>query len=288
MHRRILQFQCLSDLAPSYDLVLCDVWGVIHDGAAIHPMAREALRNFRECGGSVILLSNASRLGLMVTPELERLGMITTAKDALITSGDMSRDFLSGRPGISVFDVGPGSARAICEGLDLQFTAMQDADIAISAGAFQDDLKSIDQMRSLLQDMLGRQLLLLCANPDVVTQLGEQRVKCAGALAEVYAEMGGPVLYAGKPHAPIFERALALASDLRTAPLPRERVLVIGDSVRTDIAGAYRSGFDSLFVASGIHAQELGAAEPPTSDALGRLFSETGFTPTAVTWRLAW
>ena len=131
--------------------------------------------------------------------------------------------------------------------------------------------------------MLGRQLLLLCGNPDVVTQLGERRVKCSGALAEVYAEMGGPVLYAGKPHAAIFERALALASELRAASVPRKRALVIGDSVRTDIAGAYQNGFDSLVVASGIHAQELGATEHPTSDALGRLFSDIGFTPTAVT-----
>ena len=110
-------------------------------------MVRDALRHFRESGGSVILLSNASRLSAMVTPELERLGMISTAYDALITSGDITRNFLSTRPGISVFDVGPGSAHAICESLDVHFTAMQDAEIAICAGAFQDNVWAIEQLR---------------------------------------------------------------------------------------------------------------------------------------------
>ena len=288
MHDPYLPLRRLSDFAHRYDVILSDVWGVVHDGVAVHPMARDALRQFRESGGSVILLSNASRLSSMVTPELERLGMRTTAYDALITSGDITRDFLSTRSGISAFDAGPGSACAICEGLDVQFTALQDADIAVSAGAFQDDSEAIAQLRPTLHAMLDRQLLLLCANPDVVTQLGERRVKCSGALAEAYADIGGPVLYCGKPHRPIFERAFALAAELRGPPLARERVLVIGDSLRTDIAGAAANGFDSLFVASGIHAQELGASQPPTPTALEQLFHEIGFTPSAVTWRLSW
>jgi HAD superfamily hydrolase (TIGR01459 family) len=277
----------LSMLAHRYDLILCDVWGVIHDGVAVHPAAREALSRFRKSGGSVILLSNASRLSAMVTPELERLGMSSGAYDALITSGDITRDFLSMRPGISVFDVGPGNARAICEGLDVQLTKMQEADIAIAGGAFQDD-KAMDQLRPLLHDMLCRRLLLLCANPDVVTELAGRRVKCSGALAEIYAELGGPVHYAGKPHKPIFERALALAAELRGEPVARRRVLVIGDSIRTDIAGARANGFDSLFVASGIHARELGSPSVHTPSFLQRLFGESGFTPSAVTWRLFW
>src|SRR4029078_1914200 len=182
-----------------------------------------------ELGGSVILLSNASRLSAVVMPELERLGMRLTDYDALLTPGDILREFLSTRSGISVFDVGPASARALCAGLDVRFTAMQDADIAVCAGAFQDDAEAIHQLRPTLHAMLDRQLLLLCANPDVVTQLGERRVKCSGALAEAYADMGGTVLYAGKPHMPIFKRALALASELRGSLLARERVLVIGD-----------------------------------------------------------
>jgi len=278
----------LSALAHRYDVILSDVWGVIHDGTATHPAARQALTNFRQSGGSVILLSNASRLGMAVTPELKQLGMSPKDYDALVTSGDITREYLSTRSGVSILDIGPGSAHAVCDGLDVKFTSViQDADIAISAGAFQ-DVTSIDQLRPLLHEMLDRQLLLLCANPDVVTQLAGRQVNCSGALAEIYAEMGGPVRYFGKPHAPIFERAMALASTMRGSPVPCERVLVIGDSVRTDIAGAHRHGFDSLFVTSGIHEHELGTPGSPTPRDLRRLFSETGFLPTAVTWRLSW
>jgi HAD superfamily hydrolase (TIGR01459 family) len=277
----------LSAIAHSYDVVLCDVWGVIHDGVRVHSQAREALERFRNSGGSVVLLSNASRLSTTVRPELERLGMITAGYDALVTSGDISRDFLSTRPGISVFDLGPGGAHSISEELDVKFTGIEDADIAVSAGAFHED-ESIDERRPQLQAMRDRQLLLLCANPDVVTVIGGRRVKCSGALAEIYADMGGPVLYAGKPHAAIFERAMDVVSELRGASVPRDRILVIGDSIRTDIAGARRNGLDSLFVASGIHAQQLGCQEPLDLGALERLFGETGLTPTAVTWRLSW
>jgi len=223
----------------------------------------------------------------LVAQDLERLGLISTAYDALITSGDISRILLSKNPGISVFDVGPASARAICQGLDVRFTTIEDADIALSAGAFKEDFQLIDQ-RPVLQHLLDLQLLLLCANPDVETQLGNRRVKCSGALAELYAKMGGLVHYAGKPYAPIFERAVALASELRAVPIERGRVLVIGDSIRTDISGAAANGFDSLFVTSGIHAQELGLPELITPSALKRLFADTGVTPTAVTGRLAW
>jgi HAD superfamily hydrolase (TIGR01459 family) len=135
--------------------------------------------------------------------------------------------------------------------------------------------------------MLARRLLLVCANPDVVTELGGQRVKCSGALAELYAEIGGPVYYAGKPHRRIFEKALALAAQLRGA-VARERVLVIGDSIRTDIAGARANGFDSLFVASGIHAQVLGSASSYNPSALEQLLGESCVTPSATTWRLMW
>jgi HAD superfamily hydrolase (TIGR01459 family) len=278
----------LSDLAQRYDAIFSDVWGVVHDGVAIHPMARDALLRFRATGGSVILLSNASRLSAAVGQDLQRLGMISAAYDALITSGDIARDFLSTQPGIAVFDVGPGSACAICEGLDVQFAALQAADIAICAGAFEDGGNVTAQLGPTLRAMADRRLLLLCANPDVVTQLGERKVKCSGALAEVYAEIGGQVLYAGKPHTLIFERAMAVVSELRGRPPSRERILVVGDSLRTDIAGAVAMGLDSLFVASGIHAQDLGASQPPTPTALEGLFSKAELRPSAVTWRLAW
>jgi len=276
-----------SELADGYDVILCDVWGVIHDGVHLYPRARDALLRFRKSGGSVILLSNASRLSAAVKPELECFGMIAADYDALITSGDIARDFVSKRPGIRIFDLGPGNPSTIFEDLDTRFTAMEDADIAVSAGAFQDDA-SFELLRPQLRAMRERGLWLLCANPDVVTSIGGRRVRCSGAVAEVYSKMGGQVHYTGKPHAAIFEQALAVASQLCANQVRRDRVLVIGDSVRTDIAGAHRNGFDSLFIASGMHAEELDSHESLKPQGLQGFFSQFGITPTALAWQLSW
>ena len=276
----------MSALADKYDIVLCDIWGVVHDGAAVYPEAADALTRFRNGGGSVILISNASRLGSMVGSQLETLGTPLSAYDALITSGDVTRDYIAGRPGCAVFDIGPGDARPILEGLEVRFTSMQNADLAVSSGAFDRTDKKLEDLRPLLLDMRAQNLLLLCANPDVLTELGGRRVQCSGALAELYAELGGRVIYAGKPQTPIYERALAVAAQLRGASVSPERVLVIGDSLRTDIAGATACGFASLFVWGGIHAEELGAHPRPAT--FDTLFTKARLYPTAMAHRLVW
>ena len=214
--------------------------------------------------------------------------MSSTDYDALISSGDIARAFLSLQPGAAVFDVGPASARTFCTGLDLSFTTPADADVAVTAGAFQDS-QGLDQLRPALRTMLDRQLLLVCANPDLVIQIGGKRVQCSGALAQAYAEMGGPVRFTGKPYAEIFDRAMSVAAGLRGA----------SGSARQDIGYRrlyeYRcrgrpsaTDLNSLFVMSGIHAQELGEPEFMHAGALDQLFRRAGFTPTAVTWRLDW
>jgi len=276
----------LSGLSDQYDVVLCDVWGVVHNGAIIYAEAAHALKRFRERGGCVILISNASRLGTMVNSQLGTLRLPTEAYDSVITSGDVTRDYVAARPNCAVFDVGPGDARPIFEGLGARFTSMKEADFAVTSGAFSDVNSSLDELQSVLLAMRSEDLLLLCANPDVVTELAGRRVHCSGALAERYAEFGGRIVYAGKPQAPIYDRALALAAELRGASVPRERVLVIGDSLRTDIAGATANGFASLFIWGGIHADELGAS--PGAGALARLFAQADLTPTAVAHRLVW
>ena len=279
-----LFFGRLSNLASRYDTVLCDVWGVIHNGTAIYADAARALELFRGHGGSVILVSNASRLGPVVAEDLEKLRFPVSAYDALITSGDITRDYIARRPNCSVFDVGPGDARPIIEGLNARLTSLQEADIAITSGAFDDD--RLDDLQPVLTEMQAKDLLLLCANPDVVTELGGRRVQCSGAVGERYAELGGRVIYAGKPQAPIYEHCLAVATELRETSVSRDRVLVIGDSLRTDIAGAAANGFDSLFILGGIHAVELGSN--PTLSSIAKLLDLSGLIPTAIAQRLVW
>jgi HAD superfamily hydrolase (TIGR01459 family) len=281
-----VSFTSLSKLAPEYDVVLCDIWGVIHNGTATYGAAVDALRRFREQGGFVVLISNASRLGHMVASQLEQLGMPSTEYDALVTSGDIARDLIAHKPGCAVFDIGPGNSELTLEGLNVKFTSVHDADLAISSGAFENADHTPDDLRPLLSTMRARSLVLLCANPDVTTELKGRRVQCAGAVGELYENLGGRVIYAGKPRPPIYRRALALVSELRGAPVPRKRVLAIGDSLSTDIAGAANNGFASLFVGGGIHREELGA--DPTPTVLARLFVETDLVPTAVSYRLVW
>jgi len=279
-----LQGEWLSSLAPRYDVVLCDVWGVIHDGATVYPAATRALELFRAQGGCVILVSNASRLAPMIATHLDKLKFPLSAYDALVTSGDITRDYIARRPGCSVFDVGPGDARLILDGLPARLASLHEADIALTSGAFVDH--SLDDLNTVLATMRAKDLPLLCANPDMVTELGGRRVECSGAVGKRYSELGGCVTYAGKPEAPIYEHCLAVAAKLCRRTVSRGRVLAIGDSLRTDIAGGAANGFDTLFIWGGIHAAEIGNS--PTTTSVGKLLDQFDLVPTALARRLVW
>jgi HAD superfamily hydrolase (TIGR01459 family) len=276
-----------AQLAPAYDLVLCDVWGVVHNGVASFPAACDALARFRAGGGSVVLISNAPRPGTAVIRMLDRLGVPREAYDAIVTSGDVTRDYVAGRPGV-VFRLGPERDLPIYDGLDVQFGTVERADYVVCSGLFDDETETPDDYRDLLAQVRARNLFMVCANPDVVVERGERLVYCAGAIADLYAEMGGEVLYAGKPHAPIYAQALAQAASVRGVAVQLHRVLAIGDSVRTDLTGAAAFGIDGLFVTAGIHAEELGGRDDPDPAALAGMFAAAGVMPKAVMRRLVW
>ena len=275
-------------LAPSYDAVLCDVWGVVHNGVAALAPAGEALTRFRDRGGTVLLVSNAPRPGAAVIRMLDRFGVPRSAYDDIITSGDLTREFIASHPPRRVHHVGPERDRGIFEGLDLNFGSVEDADYVICTGLFDDERETPEDYRVSLERMRARGLLFVCANPDLVVERGERLIYCAGAVADLYAQLGGEVLYAGKPHRPIYDAALARIAAKRGAPIANARVLAIGDSVRTDLAGAAALGIDGVFITRGIHAEELGQRDDPDPDRLGRFFREAGVTPKAVMRELAW
>jgi HAD superfamily hydrolase (TIGR01459 family) len=187
-----------------------------------------------------------------------------------------------------VFHLGPERDRAIFAGLDLAFAPMESADYIVCTGLFDDENETAEDYRALLGAALGRNLYMVCANPDVVVERGDRLVYCAGALADLYVAIGGETLYAGKPHRPIYDAALARADTLRGGATPHARVLAIGDSVRTDLKGAAAYGVDCLFVTAGIHAEELGHRDAPDLQALADIFAAAGVLPSAVTRRLAW
>ena len=250
-----------SALARDYDVVLSDVWGVVHNGVAAFPEACDALTRFRQGGGVVVLITNAPRPNGVVASQVEHFGAPRSIYDAIVSSGDVTRDEIAKRPGQSIFHVGPKRDLSIFEGLDVTFAPAESADYVICSGLFNEETETPDDYRDLLGQMLSRRLFMVCGNPDVVVERGEQLLYCAGAIADLYARMGGEVLYAGKPYAPIYDLALKLAQQARGADVGRNRVLAIGDSVRTDFKGAASYGIDCLFVTAGIHAAEFDRAQ---------------------------
>ena len=275
-------------LAPGYDVVLSDVWGVVHNGVAAYPEAGEALSRFRARGGTVVLISNSPRPGKPVTRQLDHFGVIREAYDGIVTSGDVTRNILGERPGAGVFHIGPERDHSIFDGLDMRFTTLEEADCVVCSGLFDDEVETADDYREILSKLKTRNLMMVCANPDVVVERGDRLVYCAGAIADLYGSMGGEVIYAGKPYRPIYDLALHECAARRGAPCDLSRVLAIGDSVRTDFKGALALGIDCLFVTAGIHAEELGGHEAPDMTALGSIFASTDTLPKAVMRKLVW
>lgn len=276
-------------LARDYDVLLCDVWGVMHNGLAAFPAACEALMRFRAGGGTAILITNAPRSGEAVARILDRLKIPREAYDAITSSGDVTRAIVKGRLPESVFHLGPERDLSIFAGLDVRLAAAETADYVVCSGLFDDTIETPESYRDLLAALHARSLFMVCANPDIVVERGDTLVYCAGALADAYAARGGKVLYCGKPHAPIYDLALATAAARRGGKTPRpQRVLAIGDSVRTDLKGAAALGLDCMFITSGIHAEEYGSREAPDLMALNAMFAAAGVMPRGVMRELVW
>ena len=277
-----------SALAPDYDVVLSDVWGVVHNGVAAFPDACDALTRFRAGGGTVLLITNAPRPAHVVVKLLDHLKVPHQAYDGIVSSGDVTQDVILGRRNESVFHIGPERDHATFHDLGIACAPIETADYVVCSGLFHDETETPEDYRGLLQDLRKRGLFMVCANPDLVVERGEQLLYCAGAIADLYATLGGEVLYAGKPHRPIYQTALAKAAAVRGGEPALGRVLAIGDSVRTDLAGASAFGIDCLFVTAGIHAEELGARDNPDAAVLGAIFADAKVSPKAVMRRLAW
>jgi len=278
-----------APLARGYDVLLCDVWGVVHNGVAAFTAACEALTRFRAGGGTVILITNAPRPGAGVQKILDHFGVAHDAYDAITTSGDVTRGIVESRLSERVFHLGPRRDLPIFAGLDVTFAPPDTADYVVCSGLFDDATETPENYRELLAAMRARSLFMVCANPDIVVERGDTLLYCAGALADAYVELGGEALYCGKPHAPIYEVALGKAAAYRGGEVPqRSRVLAIGDSIRTDLKGAASFGVDCLFVVSGIHAEEFGGRAAPDLSGVNAMFAAAGVTPKALTRKLEW
>jgi HAD superfamily hydrolase (TIGR01459 family) len=275
----------LRDLVGGVDVLLSDIWGVVHNGLAAFPDACDALYRFRAQGGTVILITNAPRPADSVQRQLRKLGIADDTYDAIVSSGDLTRHFIADHPGKKMFWIGPERDYSIYRGLDASLAPLEKADYIVCTGLFDDETESAENYRAMLLQARERKLTLVCANPDIVVERGDRLIYCAGAVAELYLELGGEAILYGKPHRPIYERALALAAERRGHAVQSGRVLAIGDSVRTDLAGAHGFGIDCLFVTRGIHAEEFEGIDQLDPGSVMELF---GHPPRAMMRELRW
>lgn len=245
------QIDTLAALYNDYDVMLCDVWGVLHDGLSAFDTPKLALAAARAAGKTVILLTNSPRLAPAVLDQLAELGVTDESFDAIVTSGDVTRALVVEGPR-RLFYIGPQRDATLNKDTGVELVDEAEALGILCTGLVDDEAETTEDYRDLLARLAARNLPLICANPDLVVSRGDRLVPCAGALAALYGELGGETRIAGKPHRPIYEAALAKARELR-GDVDTARVLAIGDGMPTDVRGAIDYGLDLLFVTEGIH-----------------------------------
>ncbi|WP_158670982.1 TIGR01459 family HAD-type hydrolase [Bradyrhizobium guangdongense] len=275
----------LRQLVGGVDVVLSDIWGVVHNGLESFPEACEALHTYRSRGGTVILITNAPRPADSVQRQLRKLGVPDETYDAIVSSGDLTRLYVAEHPGRKMFWLGPERDNSIYRGLDAVTAPLEEADYIVCTGLYDDETETAEDYRGMMLKARERKLTLVCANPDIVVERGDRLIYCAGAIAELYRELGGEVIFYGKPHRPIYERAMTLAGERQGGQIDRKKVLAIGDSVRTDLTGAREFGIDCLFVTRGIHAEEFEGLDQLDPTSVMELF---GHPPKALMRELKW
>lgn len=293
-HPSVPTLRHFEAVAERYDLILCDVWGVLHDGTRGHVAAGEALIRFRGLPGlrprRVILVSNAPRPWQGVQKILDGYGVKREAYDAILTSGDLTRRLIAEHPGERVYHLGPERDAPVFDRLDLTLVPAAEAQRIVCTGLFDDDTETAEDYREALAAFRQRKVPMICANPDLVVERDKKLIPCAGLIAQAYEAIGGAVVYAGKPYRPVYETALAMAGELDRMPAPDvRRTVAVGDAIRTDIAGAAGYGIPSVLVARGIHAEELGVtAEHHSLGDIADWLSRQEVKPDAVIERLVW
>ena len=275
----------LDEIAGGYSALLCDVWGVVHNGERAFAEASAALARARGKGLAVVLITNAPRPHPDVEAQLAALGVPRDVYDRVVTSGDVTRDLIAEGPR-RIFHIGPDRDLSIYDGLDIELCEEPEASAAVCTGFFDDENETPEDYSDLLRRLRARNLPFICANPDIVVERGDRLIWCAGALARDFGQLGGRTLISGKPHRPIYEAALKAAGDVLGRDVSAADVLAIGDGVLTDLKGASQNDIDALYVSGGIHARDYGETLEPDLPRLAAFLEKHGHEPVAVIPRL--
>lgn len=276
----------LSDVSDRYDALFVDLWGCVHNGVTAFPEAVAALQAYRARGGVVVLVTNSPRPRAGVEQQLEVFGVPKDAYDSIATSGDSARAAMfQGAVGHKVWFIGQSQDMGFFEPLsilenpvEIERVALDEAEGIVCCGP-EDPMADPSEMRGAFLLAKQKGLKLLCANPDIVVDRGETREWCAGALAQLYTEMGGESLYFGKPHPPIYDLARRRLNAIKPG-IPDSGILAIGDGPHTDISGAMGEDLDSLFISGGLARSETRTTSQPEAEALANYLSREGVSPT--------
>ena len=272
MKNRVSLASGVSEFVPNYEAFIIDLWGVIHDGVSLYSGVIDCLQKISDTGKPYLMLTNAPRRAVAVAKSMELMGMPKTLKHPIISSGEATRLGLEERRdpwfegvGKAFLHIGPERDDGLFENLDMyRVPSVEQADLIVNTGPWGDN-ETVTDYENILQQGAVKGIKMVCANPDLEVIRGGSRIICAGALAKRYEQMGGDVLYYGKPHKPIYDICLY---QLGSPNL--EKVLAIGDSLATDISGAVGVGIDSILVVGGIHGEEFMEQNAKGKDAIER------------------
>ncbi|MET3589602.1 HAD superfamily hydrolase (TIGR01459 family) [Bartonella silvatica] len=267
-----------------YDAVFCDVWGVVHNGVHAFEPALKALYEIRQMGKNVILLTNSPRPREDVAAQLQSMNVHSDYYDAIITSGDVTRDLIRAAPR-KVFFIGQQRDLRLFEGLDCELVEEWEASVVVCSGFLEDRDEQPSTYETMFARMRARKLPFICANPDVIVHYGNQEFWCAGALARLYQQLGGEVRIAGKPHAPIYACAFETLQKIR-GTVEKSQILAIGDGLLTDVKGAINFGLDVLYIMGGIHRDDYMQNGVVDKQALQSFIKRHGYEPQAIMWAL--
>lgn len=279
----------LSGVIDRYDAIICDVWGVLHNGVSATPGAGEALKAARDAGKAVVLLTNAPRPPDSIRRQLTGFGVIDGISDAIVSSGGVTRDLLIREGDAPFYHLGPARDRAIYEGLAVRPVPLEEARLILCSGLFDDETEQAEDYRPMLEEAHRRNLRLICANPDLVVERGNDLLPCAGAIADLYEKLGGETIWVGKPHPLVYRYASEAIEQALGRKVDPARILCIGDALRTDVAGAVAAGHDCLMTLTGIHGHEINLDEGRFNrDLLEALIATHEKRPIAVAISLVW
>jgi len=280
----------LEVISDRYRAVLCDLWGVVHNGVEPYETAVHALLRYREMGGIVLLLSNAPRPGPAIHLHLLELGVPDEAFDQIVTSGDLVQAHLMGLgPGGACYHMGPERDQPLFDGLELMRVSMDDADFIVCSGLRDDENETPEDYQAEFEAGLERDLTMICANPDRQVVRGDRVIYCGGALAAAYEKMGGRVVWFGKPYPKTYEAVSVILEDMTGDVLSGTSILAIGDGLNTDIPGAQNAGMDSLLITGGLHFADFGPdADLPELEKVQDVCRARELTPVGYQARLIW